>query len=224
MNKKGFTLAEVLITLGIIGVVAALTLPTVISHHNKKVVETRLAKFYSVMNQAIQRSIVDNDEPEYWITDPEVLNGSNVDYNKLYEKYIIPYLDGVSYTDVRQGRIYTLKDGNSFTPNYDRNCGHGDDGLGFAISKDVLENATWDIRSEKFLGKKIFCFMFPKISSNTYVRNDTNVIGILPTGYEDFHNAYCAQPFPDDYRELFDCSAIIMRNGWKIPDDYPIKF
>ena len=31
MNKKAFTLAEVLITLGIIGVVAALTLPTLIT-------------------------------------------------------------------------------------------------------------------------------------------------------------------------------------------------
>ena len=60
---KGFTLAEVLITLTVIGVVAALTLPTVISHHNKKVVETKLAKFYSTMNEAIQRSIIDNGEP-----------------------------------------------------------------------------------------------------------------------------------------------------------------
>ena len=35
-NKKGFTLAEVLITLGIIGVVAALTIPGLIANHRKK--------------------------------------------------------------------------------------------------------------------------------------------------------------------------------------------
>lgn len=35
MNKKAFTLAEVLITLGIIGVVAALTMPTVIQNYKK---------------------------------------------------------------------------------------------------------------------------------------------------------------------------------------------
>ena len=35
-NKKGFTLAEVLITLGIIGVVAAMTLPTLIAKHQEK--------------------------------------------------------------------------------------------------------------------------------------------------------------------------------------------
>ena len=35
-NKKGFTLAEVLITLGIIGVVAALTMPALINSYEKK--------------------------------------------------------------------------------------------------------------------------------------------------------------------------------------------
>ena len=35
-NKEGFTLAEVLITLGIIGIIATLTLPTVIGHYKKK--------------------------------------------------------------------------------------------------------------------------------------------------------------------------------------------
>lgn len=34
--KKAFTLAEVLITLGIIGVVAAITLPTLIANYQKK--------------------------------------------------------------------------------------------------------------------------------------------------------------------------------------------
>lgn len=40
LKKTGFTLAEVLITLGIIGIVAAMTLPTVITNVQKKVVET----------------------------------------------------------------------------------------------------------------------------------------------------------------------------------------
>ena len=55
-RKIAFTLAEVLITLGIIGVVAALTIPTLMANQRKKVVETRLAKFYSSINQAIVRS------------------------------------------------------------------------------------------------------------------------------------------------------------------------
>ncbi len=42
MKIQAFTLAEVLITLGIIGIVAAMTIPNIINGYNKKVVETRL--------------------------------------------------------------------------------------------------------------------------------------------------------------------------------------
>lgn len=51
--KKAFTLAEVLITLGIIGVVAAMTLPTVINNVHHKELETALKKQYSTLSQAI---------------------------------------------------------------------------------------------------------------------------------------------------------------------------
>ncbi len=39
--KKAFTLAEVLITLGIVGVVAAITMPTLIANHRKKVLKSQ---------------------------------------------------------------------------------------------------------------------------------------------------------------------------------------
>ena len=48
----GFTLAEVLITLGIIGVVSAMTIPTLISNYNDKVIETRKVKAKSVLSNA----------------------------------------------------------------------------------------------------------------------------------------------------------------------------
>jgi prepilin-type N-terminal cleavage/methylation domain-containing protein len=35
-NIKAFTLVEVLVTLGIIGIVSALTMPTIISNHQKR--------------------------------------------------------------------------------------------------------------------------------------------------------------------------------------------
>ena len=44
--KKAFTLAEVLITLGIIGIVAAMTLPTLIGKYQKKQTVTQLKKAY----------------------------------------------------------------------------------------------------------------------------------------------------------------------------------
>ena len=42
MNKRGFTLAEVLITLGIIGVVAAMSIPTLMVFKDGKVVNQSL--------------------------------------------------------------------------------------------------------------------------------------------------------------------------------------
>lgn len=59
--KLAFTLAEVLITLGIIGVVAALTIPSLMTKYHRMTVETKLKKFYSTMNQAIKLSEEDND-------------------------------------------------------------------------------------------------------------------------------------------------------------------
>lgn len=51
--KQAFTLAEVLITLGIIGVVAALTLPSLISKNNTAAMESKLKKTYSVLSQSL---------------------------------------------------------------------------------------------------------------------------------------------------------------------------
>lgn len=48
----GFTLAEVLITLGIIGIVAALTIPQLIKNYEKKVLHTQFLKVYSDLNNA----------------------------------------------------------------------------------------------------------------------------------------------------------------------------
>ncbi len=47
MKKIGFTLAEVLITLGIIGVVAALTIPTLVNNYQKKTYVTGLQRAYA---------------------------------------------------------------------------------------------------------------------------------------------------------------------------------
>ena len=49
----GFTLAEVLVTLGIIGVVSAMTVPTLMQNHQRKTYVTQLHKFYNELSQAL---------------------------------------------------------------------------------------------------------------------------------------------------------------------------
>ena len=55
-KKAAFTLAEVLITIGIIGVVAAMTMPALIADYKDKELETRTKKAFSIINQAAVRA------------------------------------------------------------------------------------------------------------------------------------------------------------------------
>ena len=48
-----------------------------LANHRKSVVETRLAKFYSVMNQAITQSEVENGDKSTWTIDHSVDNDNN---------------------------------------------------------------------------------------------------------------------------------------------------
>lgn len=53
--KHAFTLAEVLITLGIIGIIAAMTMPGIIQKQRQKALEVRFKKSYSVLSQILMR-------------------------------------------------------------------------------------------------------------------------------------------------------------------------
>jgi len=86
--KKAFTLAEVLITLGIIGIVAAMTLPTLISRNEEKVAVNKLKKFYSTMSQAYLMSVHDNGYANEWA----VGSGATEAHVKQLAQYITPYL------------------------------------------------------------------------------------------------------------------------------------
>ena len=65
LRGEGFTLAEVLITLMIIGIVAALTIPSVISNYQQQEFKTGLKKAVSVLNEAIQTNIAQDGETPY---------------------------------------------------------------------------------------------------------------------------------------------------------------
>lgn len=53
-QKSAFTLPEVLITLGIIGVIAVLTIPILISNYRKRQLETQIKATYSTIQQTIR--------------------------------------------------------------------------------------------------------------------------------------------------------------------------
>ena len=87
-NKLGFTLAEVLITLGIIGVVAAITLPTVINKAQSMILKNQFKKAYSTFYNAMKLVQVQNGAPMacyYWDTNPYDAAGNGAKCNKWNE-------------------------------------------------------------------------------------------------------------------------------------------
>ncbi len=60
MKKQGFTLAEVLITLVVIGVVAALSIPTLMAKYQEHVLSVKLKKVNSILQQATKLMFTDN--------------------------------------------------------------------------------------------------------------------------------------------------------------------
>ena len=59
-TKSAFTLSEVLITLVIIGIVAALTIPTAITKYREEVLKSQFKKAYSIITQAIYKTEIND--------------------------------------------------------------------------------------------------------------------------------------------------------------------
>ena len=78
----GFTLAEVLITLGIVGVVAAITIPNLIANNHAKKMHTKLLKANSVIQQAALLAKKDDVDLD------DVIN------NNKYEEFEIYFKNG----------------------------------------------------------------------------------------------------------------------------------
>lgn len=60
LYKFGFTLAEVLIVLGIVGIIAEMTIPALINDTKEQIYKTAYKKSFSVISQAFTRALGDN--------------------------------------------------------------------------------------------------------------------------------------------------------------------
>ncbi len=84
--RLGFTLAEVLVTLGIIGVVSAMTVPTLMQNHQRKTYVTQLHKFYNELSQALIQYQTDRNAlnlKEAGLTDNNALKSFFQSYFKV---------------------------------------------------------------------------------------------------------------------------------------------
>lgn len=116
MRKNGFTLAEVLITLGIIGVVAAMTIPTLIANTRAAQLKSRYFKSYSTITQALKLMKADDvsmDNADY----------PSVNFYKLFMNYLSAPYDcglggdkGAQQGNKKEVPCYKSSTGNSATP------------------------------------------------------------------------------------------------------------
>ena len=229
---RGFTLAEVLITLGIIGVVAALTLPVLIANHKKTVVETRLEKFYSVMNQAITQSELENGDKNTWDINMEIDDDNNdvADNLEWYNKYLAKYLktlkveqtsDNYVIAYFPDGSAVIIRRGGS-TYNFFPDAKY----LTKLTKDEILDNQS-NPNNPLAYGKNNFVFAFNPNSDDEKWKFHKNK-GLEP--YKWIQGSNLDITWKDtsygcsDTGSKIYCTALIQENGWKIPKDYPVRF
>ncbi len=116
-HSCAFTLAEVLITLGIIGVVASMTMPSLIQDKQNKELEAKFKKVYSVMQQALVKMSFDEGQAVTYEN-----YKSPIAFLNIYRTYFIQYIpctkgrcDGYSVSESGQNisKIYKTFNGKS---------------------------------------------------------------------------------------------------------------
>lgn len=84
----GFTLAEVLITLVIIGVIAAMTIPSLMNKTNEQETVVAVKKAYSVLGQAFQKMVAENGEIY-----PSTLGSNDTEATKNFASLFVKHLN-----------------------------------------------------------------------------------------------------------------------------------
>lgn len=213
VKSQAFTLAEVLITLGIIGIVAAMTLPSMVQKNRNKQLETGLKRGYSVLGQALQMYQAQSGEPmkpadirqhelkEILMKKLMTVRDCGLGYNDK-EKACIPNYGGHGGEgDNRNSNTYqTYNKGNTINLNY------FDDGQ-FVLNDGtlvLLENEMANGRSNIFLSIDVNgfkhnpnrlghdLFMFQINSKGTLIP-----MGVEGTVYYDVNDRYCSSTSTD---------------------------
>ena len=235
-RKVAFTLAEVLITLGIIGVVAAMTLPMLIAKHQKITTVAQLQKAYSTLSQAFTMAQKDYGDISQWEFKPENPEDSTQslqdDLDVFASRYLIPYLKIVtlckggsaakkdcSYpiysTDGREsglhykeGNLYKfiLNNQNTVWLAYDNNSGD------FTMGTMLIFVDINGSQKPNTYGKDIFLMVLNSNSSKLKMFGE----GLKRETLLNSSGWGCAGSRSASY-----CGALIQNDGWQIKDDYP---
>ena len=218
-TSTAFTLAEVLITLGIIGVVAAMTLPTLIANYNKQVAATKLKKFYTIMNQAVKLSEAKYGEFQYW--DNSFTGYDSASMEAWWDKYFRPHVKTLKI-DESSGRSITvyLADGTKL-----RILNHYTDGSDPSASVSAIHLFFYLNASNKsnIMGKDCFTFFINVKTNKKWAAVEPYKFGWNGKRNDLINNASYGCSASSSANAYY-CAALIQMNNWEIPDGYPFKF
>ncbi len=240
--SKGFTLAEVLITLGVIGIVAAMTLPSLISNYKKTQVVSKLKSTYSILQNAAKMSEVKYGHPSEW----ESCRGWNLSCtNFLFERYLKPELKIIKTCIPISKDCWTAT--KQLDGTLDGQLGNSQsDAIGVVLSNGVslLLKSSGNDPADLFiyadidgprkglatLGGDVFMFelliTLTRATNPSFYRWGVHLRDLnphMPRSSRFFNLPHgCIISKYSGSGEV--CGALIQYEGWKIPDDYPIKF
>ncbi len=222
-NKKtyGFTLAEVLITLGIIGVVASLTMPALIQNSKKTETSARLKKFYSLMEQAIIMSELANGNSLDWVKVETAFDeDGNTDFNaqgkitkEFFMQYLAPYL---KYTSITEGKNLDSGTGT-------RTEVYLADGSSFSFNNGACMDFYFDVNgnskpNEFGRDKFVFLMCFTKSKRLYYYGSENKSFG--PYGENTKTREEALNRCKNN---AFQCTPLLMFDNWEFKDDYPYR-
>lgn len=207
----GFTLAEVLITLAIIGVVAALTMPALIQKHQEQVTVTKLKKFYSTFSQAYLMAVNDNGTFDTWgLGDPEYTTDSEgksiytEDYLDRIDKFfetMKPYLKIIHSEKIINESI-------------------GNESTGYILADGIPIVGMWLATSQCINNKNSVCGdIYIKTDNKLFIKTDGTTRNnnfnfriyrnkIVPTGTTDWEFNQCKNG-----NNRTRCTAWVIYNG-----------
>ncbi len=235
MKRFGFTLAEVLITLGIIGIVAAMTMPTLYSACSKKIIETRLQMTNAIILQAFKKYQTETQTIPLTKYEEVDVNGYSWQKSKdFFDEYFARTLK-TTYTYPKGIRfpIYGHNDAD-FTNVYNHYYVFSQLSNGTVIG--VSKNGNYDgirvlviLKPQKkkiHIGREVFELQYmPDDFSGYYAYNPA-----LKRNYTDNRRQeYIDACISEKAHPLFSMSAaefcgfLILQNNFKVPKDYPIK-
>ena len=238
-KRVAFTLAEVLITLGIIGVVAALTIPNVIQHYKKQEVVARLKSAESIFSQMLYFSVAENGDPQNWdLADYDKVSNTTANYKKIAsgvtEKYFLPYLKTKKYYGVMSLKeagysAYHRVDGSVETYNLDSDdCEICIVELANGMTLFFRPNATGADENGHYwlLDFIVYIDINGKKGPNVWGRDtfeakiDTKKGKFVWPG-STASRSYLKNACGGDW--VMRCGTLIWKDGYEIKDDYPIR-